>query len=216
MWQNMSRIVFNPSFDLTFLKSNSSLSCVLSKVQLLVNLSGLVERLWLYCAALTHLLWSRNHSKVQVWKEDSFFGSCGEPCGVAEGVREGSGGVVPERADGSAVRSSQTLPAEHLEQAYCSKYQPPRLLPTRSWDLLLSIRWWNRLWSELNATSDCALIWVLGKGCFPLLCLAQLVCWLLLWPVAQSPSNVWNGASAFQTHSALLKWLLIHRTLSYS
>lgn len=65
-------------------------------------------------------------------KAGFFVGSRGEPCGVAEGVREGSGGVVPERADGSAVRSSQTLPAERLEQAYCSKYQPPGLLPTRS------------------------------------------------------------------------------------
>lgn len=59
-----------------------------------------------------------------------------------------------------------------------------------------------------------ALIWLLDKGCFPLLCLAQLVCWLLLWPVAQSLSNVWNGASGFQTCSSLLNQLLIHGFLT--
>lgn len=191
-------------------------------LKMLVNLNGILERFWLYCTALTCLLWSGSHLSVQLWKNDYFFGSCGKPCSVAEGLCEGSGGMVSECSDSITVRSSETLPAECLEQAYCSKYQLLRLLPTCSWgswfpyadeDFFVKslIRVKCYIWLCLGYY---ALIWLLDKGCFPLLCLAQLVCWLLLWPVAQSLSNVWNGTSGFQTCSSLLNQLLIHGFLT--
>lgn len=124
-------------------------------------------------------------------------GSFGKPCAVAEGVCEGAGGVVPEHPHGVAVRGGQTLPAERLEQACRGKCWPLRA--PRS-TLLLSTRWGRLLKSLVGVRcciflcrGCCAFIWVLDKG----LCLAQLVCWLLPWAVAQSPSNVWNGASGF-------------------
>lgn len=59
-------------------------------------------------------------------------GSRGKPCAVAEGVREGAGGVVPEHSHGVAVWGSQTLPAERLEQACRGKCQPLRA-PRPTW-----------------------------------------------------------------------------------